>query len=111
MEISPLSSSTPPLGKLRVIGVSEVVNSIWKYGDASNDFRGHYIHSVYLDKLNKADTYIVIFGPSQALQLETLLKSNKIKVLYQSKKAINKYHGGDIPRNTLVVFEVVDGTE
>lgn len=54
--------------------------------------------------LKDEDTYITVFGYGQKeMYLENLQKHTN--VLYVSPKAINRFHGGDSLRQTIVVFE------
>ena len=65
------------------------------------------LRAVNLNKLNKEDTYMLIFSPGQEENMLTLLECEALNILYISKKAVNKRSGhGTAPRNTLVIFEL-----
>lgn len=59
-----------------------------------------------LERLNKKDTYIMIFNFIQEDFYNCLMSTLDIKVLYQSVPAVNTSHPQQ-PRNFVVVFEVV----
>jgi hypothetical protein len=111
------------IGKIRAVSVAAVTNI--SYGP----WASKPTWSIN-DKLDKANTYVNVFGPHQQEQLNLLLKQKKINVLYKSKKACNTVHrqyfrdwewdwnGSQIPltkrqikedhgrnRNTVVVWE------
>jgi len=59
--------------------------------------------------LNPDNTYLAVAGPGQE-NFERLLESSpEIKIIFKSRKAVNRTpNHGDEPRNTLYIFEVAD---
>lgn len=77
-----------------------------RYKDPGN-WRSKIVYQLQDDKLKKEHTYVLVFGLSNEEQLKVLKESDKVKILYESPKAVNKVTGhGDRPRNTLVIFEL-----
>ncbi len=57
--------------------------------------------------LNKDNTYISIFGPSQANILSAFKAQKGINILHLSKPSVNGRGGhGTAPRNTVAVYEL-----
>ena len=92
---------TASQGKLVEIGI----NSFFEY----NNIRNRY--ELALNRLSSENTYISIFGPQNIRHLEVFLSDSRIKIIYEAKKAVNRREGhGDLPRNTLVVWELAGET-
>lgn len=53
------------------------------------------------------DTFMLIFGGYDDELLRFFLKTFKGNILYISPKALNLGYRDDIPRNTLVIFELL----
>jgi hypothetical protein len=72
-------------------------------------YDGRYILRGFLN-LKEEDTYIMVFNHNQDKLLDTILKDNRLKILFKSKPAINKnYPERMITKqkgNTVVVFEL-----
>lgn len=90
-------------GKHVMLGVDGgLVKSTYTYAKG-------YLYRLRND-LPPENTYYVIFGPGQEGHFERLKRSKRYKIIYKAPKAVNKNPGhGYEPRNTLVIFEVVDG--
>lgn len=55
---------------------------------------------------NTNDTYLIIFGPDQSVQMEWFLKQPQWTVVYRGIKARNKNYPDYVHgRNTLFIFE------
>jgi len=57
---------------------------------------------------NKQHSFVFIFGPTQDAELADLKTQKCVKILFESKKAVNPEHPGTGPRNTVVVLEYVE---
>ena len=98
------------------LAVAQVISGTCHY---PKDFRGYSDYSkppIYqfaftevVPKLDKADTFVLIFGPTQDAYLEFLEKvaaEGKIKLLFKSKKCANTNAGHYGFRNTIVILEL-----
>lgn len=54
---------------------------------------------------NDKDTYLVVFGPSQASEMKLFKRAFKKHIIYEAPKSTNSNHPGTGPRNTLFIFE------
>jgi len=62
--------------------------------------------SVY--KPGKDDTWYVIVGPHQELELAAIEKDTRFKIVYRAPMACNSNYRRDGPRNTLFILESND---
>lgn len=96
------------MGKIINLGVSDVFVLNYIKPKNNDSWFGWKTEYKFNEQLNTEDTYIAIYGPSQQEQLTKLKKENKVKIIYESKKALNWNMGAHGPRNTVVIFELVD---
>lgn len=57
---------------------------------------------------NNQHSFVFIFGPTQDDALADLKTQKCVKILFESKRAVNPEHPGTGPRNTVVVLEYVE---
>lgn len=87
-------------GKINCIRVNNFITGTW------NTSYTKFTSYVYVEGLNKDDSYIAIFSRYQKDSLESLKESDLVNILWISDLAVNPVHKDNGPSNTVVIFEV-----